>query len=124
VHIVAGPTGKRIEIDAFVFEFRVTGFLFSMAFEADFVLVLFFLYGIKLCVNQVTTSAIEVAPVMYAAPPDDRIGFTVRIFMASQASFQLLLAAGDTAASAKRDHPGKASSAMRTGHVETARSMA
>jgi hypothetical protein len=43
----------RGEIDVFIFELRVAGFLFSVTLEADFILLLFFLDRIRLSMNQV-----------------------------------------------------------------------
>ena len=53
VNIMTSRASVRREIDVFIFELRVAGFLFSVTLEADFILLLFFLDRVEFSMYQV-----------------------------------------------------------------------
>jgi hypothetical protein len=91
VHIVAGPAGQGIEVDALVFEAGMFIDLPAMTAVAGRRLVVLFTDRIRLRMNGMASRAIDGSPVMRAADELNHLHTGAFPGMAAHAGLELLL---------------------------------
>lgn len=88
---MTGRAGKRVKINALVFETRMLLFLLAMATETGFRLVVPVTDRIGLGVDLVAGRAVDCSLVMDTAGKMNRIQGGNTLFVAAQAGFQLFI---------------------------------
>jgi len=124
VHIVAGPAGQSIEVDALVFEAGMFIYMPAMTAIAGRRLPVFFPDRIRLCMNGMASRAIDGSPVMRAADEMNNVHAGSRFGMAAHAGLELIFSWRNLRPTSKCGQRRESAAAVSTGNMDAARSMA